>query len=132
MEKKIRVNFWGNMEFYAELKCFLFGYKDMSAYIEALIIKDIQNPQDWVSHGLDLKYAKAHQDKKEKKVWTMLERGGRWEIIKDTGKQIIPTGYRKKDIDTINKCVVYLNFGVKSDLSDRTIKELEEIKKARK
>lgn len=49
MEKKIKVNFWGNMEFYAELKCYLFGYKNIGEYIEDLIIKDLQNPQDWVT-----------------------------------------------------------------------------------
>lgn len=127
MKKKVKVNFWGNMEFYTELKCYLFDYKNIGEYIEDLIIKDLQNPQDWVTYGLSQKF--SSNDGEIKRMWTMIERGGKWELIKDDGNQITPTGYISNDMDIMLKFVAYMNFGVKEGLSDQIIEDLEFIKK---
>lgn len=127
MKKKVKVNFWGNMKFYTELKCYLFGYKNIGEYIEDLIIKDLQNPQDWVTYGLSQKF--SNKDGEVKRIWNMLERGGKWELIKDDGNQIIPTGYVSNDMDIMLKFVAYMNFGVKEGLPDQIIEDLEFIRK---
>ena len=59
----------------------------------------------------------------------MLERGGKWELIKDDGNQIIPTGYVSNDMDIMLKFVAYMNFGVKEGLPDQIIEDLEFIRK---
>ena len=39
-----------------ELKSYLYGYKSCNEYIEALIQKDLENPEKWVPEGLDQKF----------------------------------------------------------------------------
>ena len=52
MKKKIKLDLQGDME----LKSYLYGYKSCNEYIEALIQKDLENPEKWVPEGLDQKF----------------------------------------------------------------------------
>lgn len=65
-------------------------------------------------------------------LWTMLEQKetGKWELILDDpeNEHIIQTGYISSDADVMIKFLGYLNQGVKSDIPDRIIKDLDYIK----
>ena len=56
MKKKIKLDLQGDMEFLMELKSYLYGYKSCNEDIEALIQKDLENPEKWVPEGLDQKF----------------------------------------------------------------------------
>lgn len=66
-------------------------------------------------------------------MWTMLEQKetGKWELIFDDleNERIIQTGYTSSDINIMLKLVGYINYGVKSDLPDYIIGDLDYIKK---
>lgn len=68
-------------------------------------------------------------------LWTMLEEKetGKWELILDDpeNEHIIQTGYISSDADVMIKFLGYLNQGVKSDIPDRIIKDLDFIKKSK-
>ena len=55
---------------------------------------------------------------------------GKWELILDDpdNEHIIQTGYTSSDADVMIKFLGYLNQGVKSDIPDRIIKDLDFIK----
>ena len=65
-------------------------------------------------------------------LWTMLEEKetGKWELILDDleNERIIQTGYTSSDADVMIKFLGYLNQGVKSDIPDRILKDLDYIK----
>ena len=65
-------------------------------------------------------------------LWTMLEQKetGKWELILDDteNERIIQTGYTSRDADVMIKFLGYLNQGVKSDIPDQIIKDLDYIK----
>lgn len=65
-------------------------------------------------------------------LWTMLEQQetGKWELILDDleNERIIQTGYMSSDADVMIKFLGYLNQGVKSDIPDRILKDLDYIK----
>lgn len=65
-------------------------------------------------------------------LWTMLEHKetGKWELILDDleNERIIQTGYTSSDADVMIKFLGYLNQGVKSDIPNRIIKDLDYIK----
>lgn len=65
-------------------------------------------------------------------LWTMLEQKetGKWELILDDleNERIIQTGYTSSDADVMIKFLGYLNQGVKSDIPDRILKDLDYIK----
>lgn len=56
---------------------------------------------------------------------------GKWELILDDpeNERIIQTGYTSSDADVMIKFLGYLNQGVKSDIPDQIIKDLDYIKK---
>lgn len=55
---------------------------------------------------------------------------GKWELILDDpeNERIIQTGYTSRDADVMIKFLGYLNQGVKSDIPDQIIKDLDYIK----
>lgn len=65
-------------------------------------------------------------------LWTMLEHKetGKWELILDDleNERMIQTGYTSSDADVMIKFLGYLNQGVKSDIPNRIIKDLDYIK----
>lgn len=56
MKKKVKLDLQGDMGFLMDLKSYLYGYNSCSEYIEALIKKDLENPEKWVPEGLDKKF----------------------------------------------------------------------------
>lgn len=56
---------------------------------------------------------------------------GKWELILDDpeNERIIQTGYTSSDANVMIKFLGYLNQGVKSDIPDQIIKDLDYIKK---
>ena len=65
-------------------------------------------------------------------LWTMLEEkeSGKWELILDDldNERIIQTGYMSSDADVMIKFLGYLNQGVKSDIPNRILQDLDYIK----
>lgn len=65
-------------------------------------------------------------------LWTMLEHKetGKWELILDDleNERMIQTGYTSSDADVMIKFLGYLNQGVKSDIPNRILKDLDYIK----
>lgn len=72
---------------------------------------------------------KMSNDEKVNGLWTMLEQKetGKWELILDDleNERIIPTGYMASDADVMIKFLGYLNHGVKSDLPQVILDDLD-------
>lgn len=76
---------------------------------------------------------KASHSKRIDGFWTMLEQKEtkKWELVFDdvANERIIPTGYMSSDMNVMLKFVGYMNYGVKSDLPQVIIDDLDFIKK---
>ena len=82
------------------------------------------------------RYHVKHMKGENEMLWTMLEQKetGKWELILDDlqNEQIIPTGYMSSDADVMIKFLGYLNHGVKSDLPQGILDDLNFIKASHK
>ena len=64
------------------------------------------------------------------KNWITLARNdGKWELSYNTGAEIKQTGYVSTDLHVMTLFVAYLNEGIRSDLPENIIEDLDYIKK---